>query len=37
MTYYIYENWQAGAHKAVIHSGGCAALQPRSRAKQRHL
>ena len=24
MTYYIYENWQAGPHKAVIHSGSCA-------------
>lgn len=24
MGYYIYENWQAGPHKAVIHNGICA-------------
>ena len=24
MTYYIYENWQAGPHKAVIHVGTCS-------------
>lgn len=23
MAYYIYENWQAGPHKAVIHNGSC--------------
>jgi hypothetical protein len=23
MSYYIYENWQAGPHKAVIHVGSC--------------
>ena len=23
MSYYIYENWQAGPHKAVIHVGDC--------------
>lgn len=23
MAYYIYENWQAGPHKAVIHAGDC--------------
>ncbi len=23
MSYYIYENWQAGPHKAVIHNGSC--------------
>ena len=23
MAYYIYENWQAGPHKAVIHRGSC--------------
>lgn len=23
MPYYIYENWQAGPHKAVIHDGAC--------------
>ena len=23
MSYYIYENWQAGPHKAVIHAGNC--------------
>jgi hypothetical protein len=23
MSYYIYENWQAGRHKAVIHVGNC--------------
>ena len=24
LAYYIYENWQAGPHKAVIHHGSCA-------------
>ena len=24
MSFYIYENWQAGPHKAVIHHGSCA-------------
>ena len=24
MAYYIYENWQAGRHKAVIHHGSCS-------------
>lgn len=23
MKYYIYENWQAGPHKAVLHRGSC--------------
>jgi hypothetical protein len=23
MSYYIYENWQAGPHKAVVHRGSC--------------
>ena len=23
MAYYIYENWRAGLHKAVIHVGAC--------------
>jgi len=23
MTFYIYENWQAGPRKAVIHHGSC--------------
>ena len=23
MTYYIYENWQAGPHKAKIHQSSC--------------
>ncbi len=23
MAFYIYENWQAGPHKAVIHHGSC--------------
>ena len=23
MNYYIYENWQAGPHKAVIHKADC--------------
>ena len=23
MSYYIYENWRAGLHKAVIHVGDC--------------
>lgn len=23
MAYYIYENWQAGPHKAVLHIGEC--------------
>ncbi len=23
MAFYIYENWQAGPHKAVIHDGSC--------------
>jgi hypothetical protein len=23
MSYYLYENWQAGPHKAVLHSAGC--------------
>jgi hypothetical protein len=23
MSFYIYENWQAGPHKAVIHDGAC--------------
>lgn len=23
MNYFIYENWQAGPHKAVIHVGEC--------------
>ena len=23
MAYYIYENWQAGPHKAVLHVGEC--------------
>ncbi len=23
MAFYIYENWQAGPHKAVIHLGSC--------------
>ena len=23
MAYYIYENWQAGPHKAVLHHGSC--------------
>lgn len=23
MAYYIYENWQAGPHKAVLHRGTC--------------
>ena len=23
MDYYIYENWQAGPHKTVIHIGSC--------------
>ncbi len=23
MSYYIYENWRAGPHKAVIHNGSC--------------
>ena len=23
MIYYIYENWQAGPHKAVIHRANC--------------
>ena len=22
--FYIYENWQAGPHKAVLHRGSCA-------------
>lgn len=24
MSYYIYENWQAGPYKAVLHCGSCA-------------
>ena len=24
MSYYLYENWQAGPHKAVLHSAACA-------------
>lgn len=24
MSYYIYENWQAGPHKAVVHLGSCS-------------
>lgn len=24
MAYYIYENWHAGPHKAVIHVGTCS-------------
>lgn len=24
MAYFIYENWQAGPHKAVLHTGSCA-------------
>lgn len=24
MSYYLYENWQAGPHKAVLHAGACA-------------
>jgi len=23
MSYFIYENWQAGPHKAVIHAANC--------------
>ena len=23
MTFWIYENWQAGPHKAVVHLGSC--------------
>jgi hypothetical protein len=23
MTYYVYENWRAGRHKAVIHRSDC--------------
>lgn len=23
MPYWIYENWQAGPHKAVLHESGC--------------
>ena len=23
MSFYIYENWQAGPHKAVLHLGSC--------------
>jgi hypothetical protein len=23
MRFYVYENWQAGPHKAVIHRGSC--------------
>jgi hypothetical protein len=23
MSYYVYENWQAGPHKTVIHLGSC--------------
>jgi hypothetical protein len=23
MAFFIYENWQAGPHKAVIHEGSC--------------
>lgn len=23
MRFFIYENWQAGPHKAVIHAGSC--------------
>lgn len=23
MAYFIYENWQAGPHKAVLHHGDC--------------
>ena len=23
ITYYIYENWRAASHKAVIHRGSC--------------
>jgi hypothetical protein len=23
MIYHVYENWQAGPHKAVIHAGDC--------------
>lgn len=23
-SYYVYENWQAGPHKAVVHIGACA-------------
>lgn len=23
MSYFIYENWQAGPHKAVLHFGSC--------------
>ena len=23
MAFYVYENWQAGPHKAVIHRGTC--------------
>jgi hypothetical protein len=23
MSFYIYENWQAGPHKAVLHNGSC--------------
>jgi hypothetical protein len=23
MAYYVYENWQAGPHKARIHAGDC--------------
>jgi len=24
MAFYVYQNWQAGPHKAVIHRGECA-------------
>jgi len=24
VSYYIYENWQAGPHKAVVHLASCA-------------
>ncbi len=24
MSYFIYENWQAGPHKAVLHVGHCS-------------
>ena len=23
MAFYVYENWQAGPHKTVIHGGSC--------------
>ena len=27
MSYYVYENWQAGPHKAVIHRAACGSCK----------